>query len=46
MKYYAENILLSDGWATDTTITIDNGIITAITSGKSNYFFHTTKILL
>jgi len=33
-KYYAKNILLSDGWATDKTITIENGIITAITSGK------------
>tara|TARA_R110002167_G_scaffold35249_2_gene112705 strand:+ start:2079 stop:3512 length:1434 start_codon:yes stop_codon:yes gene_type:complete len=35
-KYYAENILLSDGWATDKTITIENGIIIAITSGKEN----------
>jgi formimidoylglutamate deiminase len=35
MKYYAENILLSDGWATDKTLTIENGIITAITPGKS-----------
>ncbi|MBL4941559.1 MAG: formimidoylglutamate deiminase [Colwellia sp.] len=36
MKYYAENILLSGGWATDQTITIEDGIITAITSGKEN----------
>ncbi len=35
-KYYAENILLSDGWATDKTITIDDGIITNITSGKES----------
>ena len=35
-KYYAENILLSDGWATDKTITIKDGIITAITSGKES----------
>jgi len=35
-KYYAENILLSDGWATDKTITIEDGIITAITSGKKS----------
>jgi len=34
MKLYAERILLSDGWVTDTSLTIDNGIITAITSGK------------
>ena len=34
MKYYAENILLSDGWATDKTLTIERGIITAITSGR------------
>lgn len=33
-KYYAKNILLSDGWATDKTLTIEGGIITAITSGK------------
>lgn len=36
MKYYVENILLSQGWATDKTITIENGIITAITSGKDH----------
>ncbi len=35
MEYYAENILLSDGWATDKTLTIENGIITAIASGKN-----------
>ena len=32
MKYYAENILLSDGWATNKVITIENGIIIAINS--------------
>lgn len=36
MKYYAENILLNDGWATDQTITIERGVITAITSGKED----------
>lgn len=36
MKYYAENILLSNGWATDKILTIENGIITAITSSKDN----------
>jgi formimidoylglutamate deiminase len=35
-KYYANNILLSDGWATDKTISINNGIITEITSGKTD----------
>lgn len=35
-KYYAANILLRDGWATDQTITIENGIIIAITSGKED----------
>jgi formimidoylglutamate deiminase len=34
MKYYAENILLSDGWAKDQILTIENGIITAITASK------------
>jgi formimidoylglutamate deiminase len=34
MDYYAENILLTDGWATDKTLTIEKGLITAITSGK------------
>ena len=33
-KYYAENILLCDGWATDQTITVENGIITNIETGK------------
>ncbi len=36
MKYYVENILLNDGWATNKTLTIEEGIITAITTGKSN----------
>ena len=35
-QYYAKNIFLSEGWATDTTISIADGIITAITSGKSS----------
>lgn len=35
MKYYAENILLTDGWSTDKTITIDEGIISAISAGKA-----------
>ena len=35
-KYYAKNILLSEGWATDKTLTIENGIITAITAGKES----------
>ena len=34
MKYYVENILLTDGWATNKTVTIEDGVITAITSGK------------
>lgn len=34
--YYAENILLNDGWATDKTITIEHGIITDISSGKKS----------
>lgn len=33
MKLYAENILLADGWATKQTITISQGVITAIESG-------------
>jgi len=33
-KYYAKNILLSDGWAKDKTISIEGGIITEISSGK------------
>lgn len=35
MKLYAENILLSDGWASKQTITIEQGIITAINAGMS-----------
>jgi len=35
-KYYAKNILLSEGWATDKTITIEEGIITDITTGKES----------
>ncbi|MCW8831891.1 MAG: amidohydrolase family protein, partial [Colwellia sp.] len=33
-QYYVKNILLSDGWASDKTLTVENGIITAITAGK------------
>jgi formimidoylglutamate deiminase len=33
MKLYAENILLNDGWASNQTITIEQGIITAIDAG-------------
>ncbi|ALO35885.1 N-formimino-L-glutamate deiminase [Colwellia sp. MT41] len=33
MKLYAENILLKDGWASKQTITIEQGIITAIDAG-------------
>ena len=33
MKLYAENILLNDGWANNQTITIEQGIITAIETG-------------
>jgi formimidoylglutamate deiminase len=33
MKLYADNILLSDGWAQQKTITIEQGIISAIESG-------------
>ena len=36
MKLYAENILLNDGWATQQTITIEQGVITAITTGKAD----------
>jgi formimidoylglutamate deiminase len=36
MKLYAENILLNDGWASKQTITIDQGVITAIESGMSD----------
>jgi formimidoylglutamate deiminase len=35
-KYYAKNILLADGWATDKTISIEGGIIAAITNGKES----------
>jgi formimidoylglutamate deiminase len=35
MKLYAENILLEDGWATQQTITIKQGVITAIETGPS-----------
>jgi formimidoylglutamate deiminase len=35
-KYYAKNILLSDGWSTDKTISIEHGVITAIESGKQD----------
>jgi formimidoylglutamate deiminase len=35
-KYYAKNILLSDGWAKDKTITIENGLITAIETGPQS----------
>ena len=34
MKLYADNILLANGWATKQTITIEQGIITAIESGR------------
>jgi formimidoylglutamate deiminase len=33
MKLYAENILLNDGWASNQTITIEQGVITAIDAG-------------
>jgi len=33
MKLYAENILLNDGWASKRTITIEEGVITAIEAG-------------
>ena len=33
MKLYAENILLKDGWAAKQTITIEQGVITAIETG-------------
>ncbi|WP_068544481.1 formimidoylglutamate deiminase [Thalassotalea crassostreae] len=36
MKLFAENILLSDGWHQNQTLTIDNGIITDIHSGKDD----------
>lgn len=34
MKLYAQKILLNDGWANDKTLTITNGVITAITDGQ------------
>ncbi len=33
MKLYAENILLNDGWASKQTITVEQGLITAIDAG-------------
>ena len=33
MKLYAENILLNDGWASNKTITIEQGLITTIDTG-------------
>ncbi len=33
-KLYAENILIGSDWRTETTLTIDNGMIIAIKSGK------------
>jgi len=33
MKLFAERILLSSGWQTQQTLTIENGVITAIASG-------------
>lgn len=33
MKLFAERILLSNGWHTQQTLTIENGVITAIASG-------------
>ncbi len=36
MKLYAERILLADGWAVDKTLTITDGVIVDITSGKKS----------
>ncbi len=36
MKLYTENVLLSDGWASKQTITIEQGVITAIEAGKAD----------
>ncbi len=36
MKLFAEKILLSSGWAENQTLTIKNGVITAIESGQDN----------
>jgi len=33
MKLFAEKVLLADGWASEKTLIIENGLITAITSG-------------
>ena len=33
MKLFVKKILLADGWANDKTLTIEQGIITDITSG-------------
>jgi len=35
MNLYVERILLADGWAKNKTLTIDNGIITAIVDGNT-----------
>lgn len=35
MKIYAEKILLPDGWAEHKTLTVEGGIITALTDGNS-----------
>jgi len=34
MKLYAHKVLLNDGWANDKTLTITDGVITAITEGQ------------
>jgi formimidoylglutamate deiminase len=34
MKLFVEKILLADGWASDKTLTIEQGIITEISAGK------------
>jgi formimidoylglutamate deiminase len=36
MKLFAERILLSSGWQTDQTLTIEDGVITAIESGYTS----------
>ena len=40
IKIYAESILLTDGWAKRQTLTINDGIIVAINSGKSENVDH------
>lgn len=40
IKIYAESILLADGWAKRQTLTINDGIIVAINSGKSENVDH------